>query len=286
MSSQIRILIAGCGYVGTELAKLLQKNGHRVYHLSRTTKHIPGCNHIAADLLDLNPDILPDVQFIFYLASPNHRSQTAYENIYIQGLKNLIQAYKDRPVNRLIFASSSVVYAENSGQWINETSPVTQEGFRAKTLLQAEEIALSFSQSPMVTRISGIYGPGRHRLLDQVINQERFLEHDTIYSNRIHVMDLCRAFEHLMRIEFNESIYNLTDQEPTPINTILSWLATKTGTPFPEASQSTEMDHRGLKNRRITPERIIRAGFTHIYPSFQHGFNAILKNRHQKDLDY
>ncbi|MDA9832430.1 NAD-dependent epimerase/dehydratase family protein [Gammaproteobacteria bacterium] len=282
MPSHIRILIAGSGYVGTKLAKLLQENGHTVYHLSRTEKHVPGCHHISADLLHLNPEILPDVQYIFYMASPDHRSETAYEHAYIHGLQNLLQAYDHRPIARLIFASSSVVYAENSGQWINETAPTTQEGFRSNILSQAEGIALAHSQSPIVARISGIYGPGRHRLLHQVLNQERFPENHTVYSNRIHVMDLCRALEHLMRIKHNESIYNVTDPTPTSINAILSWLAAKTGTPFPEASLSQLSDSHHLKNRRISSERIIRTGFTHHYPSFQEGFNAILKTLNQK----
>ena len=287
MSNQIRILIVGCGYVGTELAKLLRDNGHAVYTLSRSAKYINGCNHISADLMNLVPEMLPDVQYIFFLAAPDHHSKTAYENIYMHGLEKLINAYKDRPVKRLIFASSSVVYAENSGQWIDETATTHRDEFRADTMLQAEEIALSFSQSPMIARISAIYGPGRHPLLDQVLRQERFLKHDTVYSNRIYITDLCRALEHLMRIEYNETIYNITDQEPTPINTILSWLATITGTLFPEAALSDQNDHRNLKNRRISCERIIRAGFSHMHPSFQQGFHAIFKlQKQQKPLDY
>ena len=287
MKNKLRVLIAGCGYVGKALAAHLVGLDYSVYTLSRSEQHIDGANHICTDLNQIDPTLLPEVDIIFYLAAPDTRTEIAYELTYVKCLKNLLQHQDELNAKRLIFASSTVVYAENAGNWINELSTLRDDNFRARIMHKAEEVALELAPSPIIARISAIYGPNRHRLLDQVRAQQRFPANDPIYSNRIYITDLVYALEHLIHIQLGEQIYNITDQSPTPINTILSWLATKEGKQLPNAENLTEVDLNHLKNRKISCEKLLGSGFSHQFSSFKQGFNHIFKLEQAKRLlDY
>ena len=287
MDNKLKVLIAGCGYVGRALAAHLTSLDYSVFTLSRSYQSIPNANHLCIDLNDIDPTSLPEVDIIFYMAAPDSMTEIAYQRTYVEGLRNLMQYREELGAKRLIFASSTAVYAENEGNWVNEFSTLSDENFRARTLRTAEEEALKLGPDPVIARIAAIYGPERHRLLDQIRSQQRHPVADPIYSNRIYITDLVYALEHLIHINQGEQIFNLTDQSPTPINTILSWLATKEGKQLPVAETQTEADANRMKNRKISCERLIASGFTHQFASFKQGFNHIFKlEMAKRQLDY
>ena len=287
MSDKLSALIVGCGYLGKALASQLISDGLTVYTLSRSQPPIAQCHNIKMDLAHIDGGLLPDVDIIFYMVSPNSRTETCYVNTFDIYLKNLIQAYSNRSVSRFIFVSSTAVYAASHGEWVTEESELTRSHFRADKLLVGEELAMNFSRSPVVARCSGLYGPNRHPLLDQIRSKNLYMANSRLFSNRIYLDDCASALEHLMRLQFNEGIYNVSDQEPTPINTVMSWLGAKCGVNFPDASESTTEDKANVTNRRISCERLLTTGFTHRYPSFREGFNRVFKTESmQRPLDY
>ena len=137
-----RILLAGCGDLGERVAKLLRASGDEVWALRRQPpKHAAKDVHwLAADLTD--PDTLgglpKGVTHVVYLAAPDSRDKASYRAIFVDGLSNLIAALDVRKLERVLLVSSSAVYGEHDGDWVDEATPPVPMGFNGAVLLEAE----------------------------------------------------------------------------------------------------------------------------------------------------
>lgn len=139
----MRILIAGCGYVGSELARLLYADGHEVFGLRRDTSKLPeGILPVAADLND--PATLAklpaNIDVVFYAASANGYGEAPYRAAYVDSVTNVLSALKGQHVRRIFFASSTGVYAQNDGEWVDEASPATADRPTAQALRDGEAL--------------------------------------------------------------------------------------------------------------------------------------------------
>ena len=147
-----RCLIAGCGYVGSALAALLRDAGHDVHGLKRQPAGLPeGVAPLAADLADaksLDAALAtlpgsPDV--VVYAAAADGGDDEAYRRAYVAGQRNLVAALRARGAAPacLLFTSSTAVYAQDDGSWVDETSPTEPLDFRGTRMLEAEAVAAS-----------------------------------------------------------------------------------------------------------------------------------------------
>lgn len=116
--TKIKVLIAGCGYLGEHLSKVLCDNQYMVYTLKRTAHKIECAHPIQMDLGQLAIQDLPEVDVIFYTAAPIAETEEAFEHTYITYLENLLKAYEKKPPKRFILCSSTAVYGRGNGQWI------------------------------------------------------------------------------------------------------------------------------------------------------------------------
>ena len=120
----MRVLIAGCGYVGSSLGSLLSSEGHSVFGLRRNASALPPDIHpIRAEFsAPLPPAALPpNLDVVVYAASPSGSSKEAYRDVYVNGPLNLLSALApQRGLHRLIFVSSTEVYAQRGGEWVDE----------------------------------------------------------------------------------------------------------------------------------------------------------------------
>ena len=135
------ILIAGCGYVGIELGMRLAAEGHAVWGLRRSAEGLPpGIRPVVADLMI--PETLrhlpPGFDAIFYTAAPNGSEDAAYRAIYVDGLRHLLEALErqHQSPRRVFFTSSTAVYAQSAGEWVDETSPAEPRHFTGSRLLE------------------------------------------------------------------------------------------------------------------------------------------------------
>ena len=277
----MRVLIAGCGDVGNVLAMALLKDGHTVFGLKRDTSSLPtGVRAVSADLLDpATLTKLPEaVDWLVFMPTPAGRTQAAYESIFIQGWKNLWAGLKKHPVRSLV-VSSTAVFGEASGGIVDEETEPSPTGFNGKVLLEMEQLAGRCTDKLVVVRISGIYGPGRERLIRLAATQGLEVQQvPPSFTNRIHRDDAAAALKHLLEIDHPHALYAVTDDQPAPKYEVVSWLARVQGCAAPRGIR----DESAGRGKCVSNQRLRNSGFKLTYPDYKAGYTAVLEQRQQK----
>lgn len=277
----MRVLIAGCGDVGNVLATALLQDGHTVYGLKRDTSTLPdGVHPIGADLLDpaTLTDLPVDIDSLVFMPTPASRDQAAYEDIFIQGWKNLWAGLIQTPA-RVLLVSSTAVYGESGGGIVDEETNPEPTGFNGKVLLEMEHTAASCTENLVIVRISGIYGPGRERLIRLSVSEGLEVQQTPPYfTNRIHRDDAAAALKHLLEIEKPEALYLATDDQPVPRYEVVEWLAKIQGRVSPKGL----VNENASRGKRVSNRRLRESGFSLSYPDYQAGYGAVLEQRHRK----
>ena len=273
----MRVLIAGCGYVGSALGELLASEGHSVFGLRRDPASLQDpITPVAVDLSrTISPETLPGtLDHVFYTASAGGPDDAAYRAAYVDGPRNLLEALASQQANvrRLFFTSSTGVYAQTNGEWVDETSPTNPESHTGRRLLEGELMVSEGSLPSTVVRLSGIYGPGRTRSTRRALDMPAD-DGPRIYTNRIHRDDCAGVLRHLMLLPEPSSLYLATDHEPTDRRTVTEWLSTRLGRPLPEASPTSG---RRRTNKRCNNARLLASGYEFRYPTFREGFAGLL----------
>lgn len=275
----MRVLIAGCGYAGCALGGRLAAEGHKVFGLRRNPIALPpAIRPVAADLTSPNSleALPPKLDFVLYMVSPDGSTDTAYRAAYVEGFRNLLDALAARRerLQRVVFVSSTGVYAQRRGEWVDETSPAKPEGHAVRRLLEGERLALGGPFPALVLRAGGLYGPGRVGAIRRAANSVPHGEPPT-YTNRIHRDDLAGALRHLMLLPDPEPLYLGVDHEPADRRVISEWLASRI---VAEAQRKRELAHaRTRTNKRCSNARLVASGYTFRYPTFREGFAAVLE---------
>jgi len=272
-----RILIAGCGDVGTALGVRLRDDGHEVWGLRRRAANLPDAIlPVAADLAAPSGlDALPrDIEIVYYAAAADGRSDQAYRAAYVDGVRHLQEALcsQARPPRRFIFVSSTGVYGQRDGSWVDEDSRTEPAGFSGRRLLEGEALALGAAGGGVVVRFGGIYGPGRDRLIRLVRDGAPCRE--GLYTNRIHRDDCAGALAHLLAVEEPASVYLGVDDEPAAQCEVMTWLAERLGVAPPSRAPGGDRPSRG--NKRCRNRRLRASGYRFLYPSYREGYSALL----------
>ena len=278
------ILIAGCGDVGCQTGLNLTAQGHRVYGLRRNINQLPtGIQGIAADLGQ--PEQLQaalstlqhNIDVVVYAVAAGGRTEQQYRDAYVIGLQNLLRTLQARQIRPrlLLFVSSTSVYGQKNDEWIDEQSATEPTSFSGQIMLEAEQAALNSGLNSSVVRFSGIYGPGRNYMLNQVRNGIGFAPEPPRYSNRIHRDDCAGVLQHLITLSRSttlEPIYLASDCEPTLLHEVTDWLAEQTDSQITEHSAQ-----RSAGSKRCSNRRLIESGYEFRYPGFRDGYNEMLK---------
>ena len=272
-------LIAGCGDVGGRLAKCLMADGHRVYGLRRDTSHlpkgvIPVQGDLAANMLGEWPD---RIDYVVYCAAAGRQGEDGYRQTYIAGLEHVLSKLKTlaEPPQRIFFTSSTAVYHQQGGEWVDELSATHPENFNGKVMLEAETLLLNGTMPATVIRFGGIYGPGRNFMLKKVQQGEVYIESPVVYGNRIHSEDCAGMLAWLIRLEQNNQcvhpLYLGVDSEPAPLSEVTNWLAEQIG--VKPVSETTVI----RQSKRCRNKRILETGYALRYPSYRDGYKMLLK---------
>ena len=273
-----RILIAGCGYVGSALGVALDGGSHNVWGLRRRATSLPwGVRPVEADLgvPSSLTDLPARLDTVFYMAAPGGRDEALYRATYVEGLRNLLEALaaqKQSPA-RILFVSSTSVYGERNGEWVDESTPEHPEGLAGRLLLEAERTLRESPFPGVVVRFGGIYGPRRAGLVDRVRAAQAEIPPTPVYTNRIHRDDCVGALLHLMSLPDPEQVYLGVDDEPADLASVYHWLAGVLGAAEPRVGADAP---RSRGSKRCRNDRLVASGYAFRYPSFREGYAAIL----------
>ena len=281
----LNILIVGCGYVGIALGIRLASMGHRVWGLRRNVSELPDC--IQPISADMGSDFRTHIascrwDIVYYTASAARYTEAAYEAAYVTQVSRLLHILEEleHPPDRFIYTSSTGVYHQQDGSWLDETSPVEPTSFSSRALLLGEAQVYKAGIPGIVVRLAGIYGPGRTRLIDQVAHGNAVcVEDKTAWLNLIHRDDCAGILTHLLDVKNPECCYLAVDCAPVEKNMLLRWIAAQLGLPEPKIVSSSELpaQKRG-GNRRYRNSRIMSTGYCFIYPTYREGYVELLNN--------
>jgi nucleoside-diphosphate-sugar epimerase len=274
-----KVLIAGCGYVGTATAKLLLERGWDVTGWTRSGEADRKiAKRIEIRAVDMrHPEQVRrnsiDCDVVIHCASSSGGNPHHYRRLYGDGIRNLATAF---PQARLIFTSSTSVYPQRDGAWVDEDSPTRPAAPKPRILLGAEEFVLG--QAGIVLRLGAIYGPGRSALLQGVRNGKAAITAADRYVNHVHRDDAASAI--VFAAEQKElrcpRLFNVVDDKPTMRNEVLRWLAIQLHRQLPISSQ-LPISERGPTHKRVSNARLRALGWKLRYPNYREGFlNSVL----------
>lgn len=281
------VLLAGCGDLGTEAGLRFAAAGHRVVGWRRSPEKLPAAiEGAAADLGsgDL-PPIPADTTAVVVAIAADSPTEAAYRKAYVDGLSNVLDAVlgSGEPVRRVLFVSSTAVYGDAGGDWIDERTTPEPGGFSGRVIREAEELLFSrlggTGITPVVLRLGGIYGPGRTRLIDQVRGGSAVIPAETRFTNRIHRDDAAAAIVHLCTMgTVPEPVYLGVDNEPAEMGEVLRFLAAELGLPQPPsgAVEGAGGEPSRGGNKRCSNALLRSTGFEFGYPTFREGYRDIL----------
>ena len=202
----MRALIFGCGYLGHRVASAWIENGNEVFAVTRSEQkshqfRTSGIQPIIADLCQRQSLVnLPHVDVVLHCVGFDHSSGSSHEDVTCGGLRNVLDVVTGRCA-RLIYISSTSVYGQSSGEWVDETSECAPTSSGGMLCLQAEQQVRDWAEghqtaSTNILRLAGIYGPGR--LLSRIDALKSGLVlagHGDAFLNLIHVDDAVTAIE-------------------------------------------------------------------------------------------
>jgi nucleoside-diphosphate-sugar epimerase len=270
--------------VGAALAKRLVAEGHEVWAVRRSKA--PGPEGTQTLALDLGEPAalaaLPEgLSAVVWTVSPDGRDDAAYARAYVDGPRALQSFLAERgdPVQRFVLTTSTGVYAQTDGSWVDEESPTEPTHHSGVRMIEGERVVQAGPFDGVALRLGGIYGPGRTSFVDRVRHGEARQPRASIYTNRIHRDDCAGALHHLLAHPAPEPVYVGVDREPAALAEVQAWLAEQLGVPEPplEDEQAVAaVGRRARSNKRCRSDRLVASGYSFIHPTYREGYAAVL----------
>ena len=274
-----KVLIVGCGDLGVELAHQLQSQGFTPIGLRRSLMADSSFDCVQADVIEpgsllslsmLNPD------FLVYCVAASAQTDESYRQHYVEGLRNVLSALKDATnLKHVFFVSSTRMYGQTTDTLLDENTVPQEMDFGGQRLLEAENILKQAGKSWSHTalRLTGIYGPGRNRMINLAANPSNWPLQNT-FSNRIHRDDAAAFIVHLIQMILNaqpiEDCYVVTDSSSVSQYEVLHWIGAQMGIEFTGATPKV------VGGKRMSNQRMLSTGFSLQYPDYKIGYSAML----------
>jgi nucleoside-diphosphate-sugar epimerase len=288
-----RLIIFGCGYVGTAVARRAREAGLQVQALTRNSARAAdlaalGVNAVVDDLAAdaWHERIAPGADLVLNCVSSGGGGLAGYRRSYVEGMSSILRWARRGPAGAMVYTSSTSVYPQDGGVVVDETAPTDGAGETGRILLEAEALLREGRDARgrwFILRLAGIYGPGRHHLLDEVrAGAAEIAGSGTQHLNLAHRDDICAAVLAAFTApgSLADGIFNVADDAPTPKAEVVRWLAEQLGRPAPRFTGGAASARRGFA---LPPDRLIsnarlkaQLGWRPRYPSFREGYAAIL----------
>lgn len=272
------VLLAGCGAIGSALGLRLQQAGHQVIGLRRSAVAMPFPLLQADFSAPLDPALFSTpIDYVVHTATPGERSDAGYAAAYPGSVRNLLAALKGHPLKRFFFVSSTAVYAQDDGSWVDEASPTQPVEFNGVRMLEAEQLLWNSGVLATSVRFGGIYGAGRSWLINRVKAGCNVQSLPPKYTNRIHQDDCVGVLQFLLeQSEAGATLadcYLGVDDDPASEETVCGWLANYLQAPAPVLNTAPA---DAPQNKRCRNDRLRALGYRFRYADFRAGYAAQL----------
>ena len=277
----MKILFIGCGDIAQRTAPLLCER-YQCFGLKRNPKTLSSnITPVKADGTNqsqLQTILAQGFDILVATLTPDEFTEQAYRQAYLKtahSLDQALSAISGKPP-LVIWVSSTSVYGNTDGAWVDEDSTTEPETFSGRILLAAEEIIQQLSCSKTVIRFSGIYGPGRTRMLSQIREGRGRPSLPKLWSNRIHSEDCAGVIAHLIKLyergEILHPVYLASDSEPVTQHDIRRWLANQMDIELVEEAG------KAGPTRRCSNRTLLESGYQFTYPTYREGYLSLLSD--------
>jgi nucleoside-diphosphate-sugar epimerase len=297
------VIIFGCGYLGTALAKHLLNQGVRVAALTRNAEKAAYLRKMVAELRtgykqaaieviegDLDSNDWHGRVEGRYEAAVNCVSSAGgglagYQKSYVDGQRSILEWSKSQSIRSYIYTSSTSVYPQDDGVLIDESADTSGAPATGQLLLKSEAMLAKSDIFPKwyVLRLAGIYGEGRHFLLNQIRQAKGEIPGSGEYAmNMIHLEDIISAICAALRGDAASDVYNITDDAPTIKAEVMAYLAEAMELPKPVFNpkkvserlkrRGGRMPHRYVSNKKAR----VALEWSPNFPSFREGYASLL----------
>jgi nucleoside-diphosphate-sugar epimerase len=278
----LKVLFIGCGDIAQRAASEMQAR-YKCFGLRRQPDNLP--NYIQPIKGDAtNAEQLLSVAsegFDIWIATitPGEFTEQAYKDSYLAVAKSISSTISQlqKAPRLVLWVSSTSVYGDFKGDWVSELTQPEPSTFSGKILLAAEKIIQQIPCETSVIRFSGIYGPGRTRLLGQVLAGKGRPSSPEQWSNRVHADDCGGILSHLVEYGLSgDSLlpeYLASDSSPVTQHEIRQWLAEQLTVSL------VEEEVKASSTRRCDNSRLLASGYQFKYPTFKEGYGSLINDR-------
>lgn len=286
MSTAGARLVFGCGYVGHRVAKAWLNRGNYVAVVTRSADRAKqfaaeGFHPVIADVM--SPATLcelPAAETVLFAVGYDRTRPWSISEVYARGLQNVLNALPPE-TGRLIYISSTGVYGDAGGEWIDEDTPAVPSREGGKACLAAEQVlpAHPLGANGIVLRLAGIYGPGRVPRREAVLAGKPISGKGDGFLNLIHVEDAVASVLAAERLAPRRRTYNVSDGNPVRRADYYAELARLCGAPPPQFSGVIESERSGGDaNKRVSNARMLSELAVNLqYPTYRDGLAAIVR---------
>ncbi len=284
----MHLVIFGCGYSGTAIAKAFLADGFRVSGTTRSQEkaaalRAQGIETFVFDGETLEPALVDAVRSATHLV----------QSIAPRDAGDPVLKLMDERIGDLMpqltwigYLSTVGVYGDHKGNWVGEDVACVPVSGRSKERLEAEaawtEIGVRLGIPAAVLRLSGIYGPGRNAFVNLARGTaRRLIKKDQVF-NRIRVEDIGASTRFLAECKLG-GIYNVTDDRPGPPQDVIVEAARLMGVEPPpeqafETAELTPMARSFYgENKRVSNARLKASGFVFSFPEYPMSLAQLLQ---------
>lgn len=264
----------GLGFSGQALARRLTAKGWTVTGTSRAG----GDGTLAFDGSTALPESAFDGVTHLLISVPPGPAGDPVLNRHAGDLRRRAQQFQWAG-----YLSTTGVYGDRHGDWVDETSPLAPSTERGQRRLAAETQWQGLGLPLHIFRLAGIYGPGRNQLVSILDGTAKRIVKDGQIFSRIHVEDIAGGLEASIARPDPGRAYNVCDDEPCPPQEVVAFAAKLLNRPAPPEIAFADADLSPMaksfyaESKRVANQRLkTELGYRLLYPTYREGLTALL----------
>ncbi len=269
----MNVAIIGCGYVGTAVARLWQKQGLNVTATTTKPERVPELNKVVTRTILAKGDDPAALQAVLknqqvLLLSVGAPNAQAYELTYLNTAKTLAGLLPHYPqLQQLIYTSSYALYGNQRGNWVDEMLPLAPASHNAKILAETEQVLLGSAHQHLqvcIFRLAGIYGPGRElaKIFRRIAGTTQPGDGNNS-SNWVHLDDIVGAVDFARQMHL-QGVYNLVNDRPLPRRELIEYVCDRNN--LAPVTWDSSQPSRRTYNAKVSNQKLKQAGYRFVHP--------------------